>query len=283
MVFRTSVTVLGVAQDGGIPHPGCHCETCESQFQNGNRTLPTSICVRHKNEIHIIDVSRDLDTQARRQNFNPREITDIWLTHAHLGHVDGLGLFGREVMALKGVRLHASESMMSLFDETPRWAAMIEQGVFVKHQFESNKKQNLSPNFSFTPISVPHRNEFSDNHAFVVRGHDKSLLHLPDHDDWDKTLKQVGEDNIRDWLTKIDIDIALIDGTFWESNEIARQDNVPHPTITESIARLGERKEDDIDIRFIHLNHTNPALSWDKKDPRLHGWSIANEGDKFSL
>ena len=46
------------------------------------------------------------------------------------GHVDGLGLFGRETMNTKGVNLHASNKMMRLIEQTPQWSIMLEQGVF---------------------------------------------------------------------------------------------------------------------------------------------------------
>ena len=34
---------------------------------------------------------------------------------------------------------------------------------------------------------------------------------LPDHDSWEQTLQQ---QSIRDWLTQLQIDVALLDGTF---------------------------------------------------------------------
>ena len=44
------------------------------------------------------------------------------LTHAHFGHVDGLGLFGRETLNARGLSLYASPSMLSLIEATPQWA-----------------------------------------------------------------------------------------------------------------------------------------------------------------
>ena len=33
---------------------------------------------------------------------------------------------------------------------------------------------------------------------------------------------------------------------------------VPHPTVEESLDRLGPKESEDSEILFIHLNHTNP-------------------------
>jgi len=74
-----------------------------------------------------------------------------------------------------------------------------------------------------------------------------------------------------------------MDGTFWSSEDLPRQDSVPHPPILESVSRLGHRGDDDPDIRFIHLNHSNKALSQFDIEEDLMGWSIASEGDEILL
>jgi hypothetical protein len=78
-------------------------------------------------------------------------------------------------------------------------------------------------------------------------------------------------------------DVILMDGTFWSSDDLPRQNSIPHPPILESISRLGPRGEDDPDIRFIHLNHSNRALSQIDVREDLMGWSIASEGDEIIL
>jgi len=60
----------------------------------------------------------------------------------------------------------------------------------------------------------------------------------------------------------------------------------PHPTVCESLERLGERNDDDPDIRFFHLNHTNPLCN--PSSPELAeltamGWGLVKEGDSFTL
>ena len=283
MSEKIVVTILGIAQDGGVPHLGCVCDTCKRFSEEGRQLSPTSLAVRDGDELHLIDVTRDLDRQTRMLDGSARMITDVWLTHGHLGHVDGLGLFGREVMASRGIRLHASESMFHLIQETPLWNALLDQRVFIKKQFDSGHEIQASKNLSLVPIKVPHRDEWSDTHAFLLRGPNRALLHLPDHDHWADTLEQVGYDSIREWISRIKADVILMDGTFWSSDDLPRQNSIPHPPILESINRLGPRREDDPDIRFIHLNHSNRALSQIDVREDLMGWSIASEGDEIIL
>ena len=246
---------------------------------------PSSIAVIDGNDLHLFDVTRDL---ARQLLFIPKEsrgITDVWLTHGHLGHIDGLGLFGKEAMGLTGVRLHVSKSMLKLIQNTPRWNSMLEQGVFLPIPFDSDEIVKTSSNLSVRPVSVPHRDEFTDTHAFLIQGPDRGLLHLPDHDQWDATLTHVGMSSIREWFRHLQADVVLLDGTFWSDQEIARQSNVPHPPISETIDLLGHRGADDIDLRFIHFNCTNPLLhnGDEKSDLDLRGWTLASEGEVIEL
>ena len=139
-----------------------------------------------------------------------------------------------------------------------------------------------------TPILVPHRGELSDTHAFLIRGENRSLLYLPDHDSWDETLALYKMDTIREWLASLNVDIALIDGTFWSSDELQSrsQDDVPHPPIKQTLEMLGYKLQGDPDIIFFHLNHTNPVYDeWSEEHTKVveMGWSIAKQGMRFKI
>ncbi len=201
------VVLLGIAQDGGRPQAGCN-EACCIGLSPTEHSYPTSLGIVDKERLHIIDVTRHLPNQL--QFLENRIPTDVWLTHAHFGHVDGLGLFGKETMNARSVNLHASSKMIHLINSTPQWKIMLDQGVFIPTEITSNQTRT-NAEFTMTPLLVPHRNELSDMHAFILRGAKKSLLYLPDHDTWLETLAMHKSDNIRQWFNDLSIDIALID------------------------------------------------------------------------
>ena len=61
---------------------------------------------------------------------------------------------------------------------------------------------------------------------------------------------------------------------------------VPHPTVEESLDRLGPKESEDSEILFIHLNHTNPLYDTESEQyKRLNesGWSIGEEGQQFKI
>ena len=60
--------------------------------------------------------TRHLGDQLRIWGCN--SVDSVFLTHAHIGHVDGLGLFGKETMAAKGVNLYCSKMMLDLIERT---------------------------------------------------------------------------------------------------------------------------------------------------------------------
>jgi len=276
------VTLLGIAQDGGRPQPGCTRPCCQGLTEQDYRS-PVSLGVKtNEGTILLIEATRDLGRQLRMMD-NP-SIDHLFITHAHLGHVDGLGLFGRETMSARNIQLHCSPSMYSLIERTPSWNQLLLQNVLEFGTFPRIEIDDIKVEF----IQVPHRAELSDMHAIILRGENKSLLFLPDHDSWNETLEAHSCKTIREFLNKYEIDIALLDGTFWSGGELQGRDMsvVPHPTIEDSLQRLGNRKPTDPDISFIHLNHTNPVYdetSIEHQEIVQLGWRLGEEGQKINL
>ena len=57
--------------------------------------------------------------------------------------------------------------MQQLITDTPQWRIMVEQGVFVPREMSNNNKIEFGE-LTIEPILVPHRDELSDMHAFVI-------------------------------------------------------------------------------------------------------------------
>lgn len=276
------ITLLGIAQDGGRPQPGCVRSCCENLGNEDHRS-PVSMSIQTAGgKTLLVEATRDLGRQLRFIG-NP-SVDHLILTHAHLGHVDGLGLFGRETMSARNIQLHCSPSMQSLVETTPAWNQLLKQNVFQFGSFPRIEIDDVAVEFH----QVPHRDELSDTHAIVVRGENKSILFLSDHDTWKETLDAHGCETIREFLAKLNVDIALLDGTFWSGDELQGRDMnvVPHPTVQESLQRLGVKLEEDPQIVFFHLNHTNPLHNLDSEEYRAVtalGWDVGFETQQFTL
>ncbi len=291
-VGEVIVTILGTAQDGGFPQPGCQRECCLSKLARTHPRYPVALGIKGRDgSHHMVEASRMMHSQfkiwERKIGTYPPIPESIILTHAHLGHIDGLGLLGKEVMGARGVTVHCSQSVALHIEQTPAFSALVEQDSIRLSVWQSGVRFTPTKEcgFSIVPIPVPHRSEFSDCHALLIESEGNRLLFLPDHDSWEQTLNK---QNIRDWLANLKVDVALLDGTFWSGGELHNRDmkDVPHPTVEDSLHRLGSKQEEDPDIRFFHLNHTNPLCNPQSEQSLIvkeMGWLVANEGDSFTL
>ena len=278
------VCVLGIAQDGGHPQPGCLRPCCANLTE---QHYPVALGIRSDEGINIlIEATRHLGDQFTI--WGQTNVDHLLLTHAHFGHVDGLGLFGRETLSAQGINLHVSEEMYHLIDQTPQWNLMVQQGVFEIQTFAVGSALFDQGSLKIEPVRIPHRDELSDMHAFIIRGPNKSLLFLPDHDSWDETLAIHNCSTLRQWLSQMNIDIALLDGTFWSEDELGGRDQskIPHPPVVQTLKMLGEKKQGDPEIFFTHLNHTNPLYAPDGEQMnqlKSLGWGVVQQGQRFTL
>ena len=271
------ITLLGNAQDAGRPQIGCTEKCCEdARKDHGLVRNPVSLGL-HGNEFGIVEITKSIASQLGMVD-NP-DLSEIWLTHAHLGHIEGLGQLGKEALNSKNIKLRCSESVLDYIMKHPIWKKLVVRGniTFAKY-FSEN----------IIPVKVPHRAQDFDTHALLFKGKNNNLLFLPDHDSWEETLEFVGYDNPKDWLLSLNVDIVLLDGTFWNADELKTrvQARVPHPTVSETIDLIGERKSEDPRVVFIHLNHTNPLHYPNSEEYKLvekMGWEIGYEGMEFDL
>ena len=106
------------------------------------------------------------------------------------------------------------------------------------------------------------------------------MIFIPDIDKWNKWNVDVLE-------VISDNEFALLDGTFFNDGEVAGRDmsEIPHPFIIESIEYF-EKIKNNVEISFIHFNHTNPLLNPDsdlRKKLNNQGYGATFLNQKFEL
>ena len=271
------IKLLGNAQDAGRPQIGCTQKCCTDARKNSNLSrMPVSLGLQGET-YGLVEATKSIGDQLSLMG--NVMIDELWLTHAHLGHIEGLGQFGREALNSKNIKLRCSDSVVDYTMNHPIWKKLIERGNLTFAKFQSE---------NIIPIEVPHRARDFDTHAILFKGQTNNIFFLPDHDTWEKTLDFVGYDNPREWFSSLDASIILLDGTFWDSNELKGriQAAVPHPPVSETLDLLGRRGDGDPRIIFIHLNHTNPLHYPNSPEyQKLSdlGWEVGEEGMEFKL
>ena len=280
--------VLGTIQDGGIPHMGCSKECCTNYFENKSiRIGVSSIGVSNfKYETnYIVDTTPDVNfqLQALIGNTNPSEkLAGIFLTHAHMGHYAGLLNFGRESLNSNNIPVYLMPKFFDFISNNGPWDQLVSLNNIKLQRIFNNEKVILHNNLSFTPILVPHRDEYSETVGYIIEGNRKKALYIPDIDKWAKWNISITE------MIK-NVDYAFLDGTFFDEKEINNRDisEIPHPFIIESLELFNNLENiDKAKVYFIHLNHTNPVLNKNSEEYKrviLSGFKVAEPGMEFVL
>ena len=280
--------VLGTIQDGGIPHMGCSKECCSNYFLSKKLRIGVSSLgvsnLKH-NTNYIIDATPNINFQLIDLigNADPsKKLNGIFLTHAHMGHYAGLLNFGRESLNSKNIPLYLMPKFYNFILNNGPWNQLVELNNIKLNKIYNREKVILHNNLSFTPIQVPHRDEYSETVGYVIEGINKKALYVPDIDKWAKWEVSIVE------MIK-SVDYAFLDGTFFDEKEINNRDisEIPHPFIIESLKLFKELDESEKSkVYFIHLNHTNPVLNSESSEYKKvisAGFNIAKTGMEFFL
>src|SRR5262245_34858639 len=238
---QPSVTavVLGIAQDGGVPHIGCPQELCVAARKDPRlRRRVASLGLVDGGQRFLIDATPDLPSQLDSLTGGSlpdrrHPLDGILLTHAHIGHYTGLMYLGREALDTRGVPVYATRRLARFLRENGPWSQLVALRNIELKEIEPGQELALTPRLKVTALSVPHRDELSDTVGFRVRGPSRGLLYIPDIDKWERW-----DHKLEDEVGKVDV--ALLDGTFEDAGEIPGRTiaDIPHPLVGETAARL---------------------------------------------
>jgi len=273
--------VLGIAQDGGVPHAGCHQPLCAEARRDPARRVRVAalgLLDPAAGKRFLVDATPDFGNQMEALGGLP---DGILLTHAHVGHYLGLAELGREVLGARRVPVICTPSMARFLRENKPWSRLVTLENIAIREVAPGEEIVLSPGLRATALRVPHRDEDSDTVAWLVRGPSRSVLWLPDIDKWGKWDRRLDELLADPALT------AFVDGTFFSADEIPGRaiTEIPHPLVPETEALLAAMPSAKGRVYFVHLNHTNRLL-WDaaaRAALEARGFGIAREGQRIPL
>lgn len=278
--------ILGTLQDGGSPHIGCENECCKNADPN-KKVVSLGVIDPVNNKRFLFEATPDISTQLSILNkslngVNGPSPDGIFLTHAHVGHYAGLMMLGREAMNSKTVPVFAMPKMKTFLENNGPWNQLVSLHNIELKSIEKESWQNITSSIKVKPIIVPHRDEYSETVGYVIEGPGKKILFIPDIDKWEKWNYNIIA------LIK-EVDIALLDGTFFSNDEVAYRkiEEIPHPLVSESLKLFENLSQKDKNkIYFIHFNHTNPLLNSNSNASKTlagKGFHIASMNMKIEL
>jgi pyrroloquinoline quinone biosynthesis protein B len=286
------LVVLGTAQDAGSPQVNSPVEH-PARLSPDQRRFATCLGIVDpaSGRRWMIEATPDFREQAWLLSRSepsaaaPVQIDGIFLTHAHIGHYTGLIFLGHESMGAREVPVYAAPRMSAFLSGNGPWDQLVRFNNIALRPLTPGQPLDLGGGVAITPFLVPHRQEYSEVLGFRIDGPTRSVLFIPDIDSWEQWAG-MGV-NLIDAVR--DVDVAYLDATFYDNNEIPGRDmsSFPHPRITQTMDLLeGLALEQRGRVRFIHLNHTNPAQWRDsaaRREIERRGFRVAEQGERIWL
>nr|WP_298899034.1 MBL fold metallo-hydrolase [uncultured Altererythrobacter sp.] len=285
-ICQRELVVLGAGQDAGAPQIG-------NAEDDGPRLLPSSIALidRKFGQRYLFDATPAITEQlALLDTIEPPKsglgVDGVFLTHAHIGHYLGLAYFGREAANASKIPVYAMPRMAEFLRTNGPWSQLVELGNVELVGLLNQKVEVLEGGFAFVPITVPHRDEYSETVGFFVILAGKTVFYLPDLDSWNELAERTGIE-LAELLGRADY--AFVDATFWDDNELKGRDmsEIPHPRVTQTMDLLQDLPAlERAKVHFIHYNHTNPIRDPDSPESKEvieRGFNVARRGDRICL
>lgn len=284
--------ILGTAQDAGAPQISNNDDPAWQDISLKRHATSAALVHHQSGTRYLIEATPDLREQLYMLDEivppkaeAPLGLSGVFLTHAHIGHYAGLIFAGHESAGAKGLNVYTMPRMGDYLAKNGPWSQLVDFGNITLKPLVAGEATSFETSISVTPYRVPHRDEFSETVGFEIAAGTKAVLFLPDIDSWDE-WEQYGQ-TIETRLAAVDY--AFLDATFYDDNELPGRDmsKIPHPRLKGSMDRfdklpITEREK----VRFIHLNHTNPARFKDStisKEIKRRGYELAAEGERYCL
>lgn len=285
-----TLQILGTIQDAGSPHIGCQKKCCAALHETPDpdrMVISLGVYDAKSEQKFLFDATPDFTRQVKLlyqmgDAADPEVPNGIFITHAHIGHYTGLMYLGKEAINADSVPVYVMPRMEDYLRENGPWSQLVSRGNINLLPLSDEQSIQLSDQLKVTPLSVPHRGEFSETVGFRIEGPNRSVLFIPDIDKWELWDKDIVEEVRK-------VDFAFLDATFYSGAEVNHRDisQIPHPFIIESLDRFKALPTSEKEkITFIHFNHTNPVLDPDSDATRRvleAGFNIGQVHSQYSL
>jgi len=249
----------------------------------------------------LIDAGHDLKAQLEHHGLTPRplnaegfresRVEAVFLTHGHADHTVGLAEFctGKSF----GIPVYGPPDLLEfLFGPPGRPNYFGALGRLARDYVKPLELEAGVPvdvgGVKFMGFEAPHTQTLEDGskypsstYVYKVSGGGSELVYAPDLGRLDPWFMELIED----------IDVLLLDATFWWDDELRRISNIPvtskqlgHVPMEEALVALSDSGVGR--VVFTHLNHTNPVL--DPANPQRKaveeaGMEIAFDGMRLRL
>lgn len=166
-----TLVVLGTTQDAGKPQIGCQ-KSCCSNLKNRFYVSSLGISDTKNKKNYLFDASPDITTQTNllSSKTGVSGIAGIFVTHAHIGHYTGLMYLGKEGLNTVNTSVYAMPKLKKYLTSNGPWSQLVTLNNIDIKLLRAETPVELGGDLIVIPISVPHRDEFSETVGFKILG-----------------------------------------------------------------------------------------------------------------
>ena len=263
--------VIGNVQDAGVPHLGCDCEVCEAARQRENPMFVNSILLKENDNDsslrYLFGASPDIRLQIKGDYLD-----GVFVSDTHLGDITGLLWLGQESANYSGISVYGNGDIEDFIMKNDPFRLLVDRDNIELQEVRNGDEIKLQ-GASVEIREVIERGDYADSLSFMINGEEKKVYYVTDLDKWTRDAIEAVEE----------ADIAIVDGCFWSDDEIDRYEEVPHPTVQDTMEQFSDS---DTEIYFTNMNHTNPILredSKERKEVEENGFQVVERGMEFEV
>lgn len=162
------ITILGSGDTLGTPVPGCKKPACTDTDPKSSR-YRFGLMIQLNGTNILIDPNPDLKWQLIDNDFHPKDIDHILVTHMHSDHINGLGdiFYRRDNITKLWYGDHPVNEKLIDY-----WRYREQEGVIEFNTYQDYKTINLDSNVAVTPVTMNHGFPAS---GFVISGFGKKI------------------------------------------------------------------------------------------------------------
>ena len=134
MKDKIFISILGIAQDAGVPQCGCEKDCCRRAWRsNKQRKMVTSLGIvdEQNHAAWMIDATPDFKFQWQNLSKSSKntQIKGIFLTHGHIGHFTGLIHLEKAAMNSHLFKVWAMPKLNNLIRHNFPWKSLVDKKI----------------------------------------------------------------------------------------------------------------------------------------------------------
>jgi len=154
--------ILGTSQDAGTPQIGNSNDVAWKNHKTKRLAASAALIDQRDGQRYLFEATPDIRQQLKElddvfpvSNEHSLGISNIFITHAHIGHYAGLIFLGRESAGTKNINVMVMPRLAKFLRENGPWDQLVSLGnINLKTELNDGQSVHLSEDLNVTPLEA---------------------------------------------------------------------------------------------------------------------------------